>query len=598
MPRLTGSEIAVRLLERQGVDVVAGIPGGAVLPLYDALGQSARLRHVLARHEQGAGFIAQGIARTTGRPAVCIASSGPGATNLLTAIADAKLDSIPLVAITGQVPRALIGTDAFQEVDTLGLAAPITKHSFFVSSAAQLCEVIPAAFRIAASGRPGPVLVDIPKDVQTETADVDEWPAPGEREPAAAPDDAALERAAAMIDAAAAPVLYLGGGIVHAGAASAARALAARSSLPTVTTLMALGTLPAEHPLALGMLGMHGAPYTNLALDECDLLIAVGARFDDRATGKLARFCPRASVIHVDVDAAELGKLRKPELAIRADARLFLEHLLPNLAARRRRAWNARMRALRNAHPLAMPGRDSLRKPYGLIDAVATAARAASSTRSGPEAASPPTQRTRATELIVTTDVGQHQMWIAQAFPFARPRELLTSGGLGTMGFGLPAAIGAALAAPEATVLCVSGDGSILMNVQELATLAEENLNVKILLVDNRSLGLVFQQQTLFYERRTFASAYRRPMDFVALARAFGIPAFDLDTAGAPRSELAAAFARYGPCLIHASVATAEQVLPMVPPGAANVEMIRALDSLERPDEATAAPLSAREGRA
>jgi acetolactate synthase-1/2/3 large subunit len=587
MSRLTGSEIAVRLLERQGVHVVAGIPGGAVLPLYDALGMSTKIRHVLARHEQGAGFNAQGIARASGRPAVCIASSGPGATNLLTAVADAKLDSIPLVAITGQVPRALIGTDAFQEVDTLGLSTPSTKHAFFVSSAAELCDVIPAAFRIAASGRPGPVLIDIPKDVQTETADVDVWPAPGARDPAAAPDDVALARAAALIEAAASPVLYLGGGVVHAGAAHAARAVAERSSLPTVTTLMALGAMPAEHALSLGMLGMHGAPYTNLVLDECDLLITVGARFDDRATGKLERFCPRASVIHVDVDAAELGKLRVPELAIKADARVFLERLILELAPRRRRAWNARVAELKRTHPLAMPGRASLRKPYGLIAAVAAAARAAR----------------EASATIVTTDVGQHQMWIAQAFPFARPRELLTSGGLGTMGFGLPAAIGAALAAPAATVLCVSGDGSILMNAQELATLAEEDLNVKILLVNNRSLGLVFQQQTLFYGRRTFASAYRKPTDFVALARAFGIDTVDLDTANAPHDALANALARRGPCLVHASVETSEQVLPMVPPGAANVDMIRALEAIERPDAdgadgTLAAALSARAGLA
>ncbi len=317
VPRFSGAELVVRLLERQGVTTVAGIPGGAVLPLYDALARAGTIRHVLARHEQGAGFIAQGIARATGRPGVCIASSGPGATNLITAIADAKLDSIPLVAITGQVPRALLGTDAFQEVDTFGLSLPVTKHNFLVRSARDLLRVVPSAFSLAASGRPGPVLIDIPKDVQTEHVDVEEWPEPGVPDAARLANDDALAQAAAMIEAAERPILYLGGGVVAAGAAKAAVALAERSSLPTVMTLMGLGCMPADHPLALGMLGMHGAPYTNHALDECDLLIAVGARFDDRATGKLAEFCPHASVIHADIDAAELHKLRAAQLGDR-----------------------------------------------------------------------------------------------------------------------------------------------------------------------------------------------------------------------------------------------------------------------------------------
>ena len=373
MTRHTGAEITVRLLERQDVATIAGIPGGAVLPLYDALARSRTIRHVLARHEQGAGFIAQGIARVTGRPGVCIASSGPGATNLLTAIADAKLDSIPLVAITGQVPRAMIGTDAFQEVDTFGLSLPITKHNYLVQTASDLTRVIPEAFAIASSGRPGPVLIDIPKDVQTEMAEVADWPEPGAAAPLEAAPDSAIARAAAMIEAAERPILYLGGGIVHSGAASAAVAVAERSALPTVMTLMGLGALPTDHPLSLGMLGMHGAPYTNRALDECDLLIAVGARFDDRATGKLAEFCPRAAVIHVDIDAAELGKLRSPELAIRGDARGVLERLLPRLRKRPRSRWLARVAQLQRSHPLHLPELDSVRSPYGLIRAVAAA---------------------------------------------------------------------------------------------------------------------------------------------------------------------------------------------------------------------------------
>jgi acetolactate synthase-1/2/3 large subunit len=549
----TGAEIAIDLLERQGVTTVAGIPGGAVLPLYDALARSHRIRHVLARHEQGAGFIAQGMARVTGRPGVCLASSGPGATNLLTAIADAKLDSIPLVAITGQVPRALIGTDAFQEVDTFGLSLPITKHNYLVTAASDLVRIIPEAFAIASSGRPGPVLIDIPKDVQNERVEVTARPQPADSHSGSSATDADLERAAAMLDAAERPILYLGGGIVHADAAAAARAVAERSSLPTVMTLMGLGALPTRHPLSLGMLGMHAAPYTNFALDECDLLIAIGARFDDRATGKLAEFCPRAAVIHADIDAAELNKLRTAELAIRADARDALERLLPRLRPRKRRRWRARIADLRRRHPLHMPNLDSVHSPYGLMRAVA--------------AALPP-------DAIVTTDVGQHQMWAAQALPIDRPRHWLTSGGLGTMGFGLPAAIGAALAAPDRTVVCISGDGSILMNLQELATVADEGVDVKTVLLDNRSLGLVHQQQTLFYGARVFASKYRHAPDFVALARSFGIPAVDLDRAAAPAAALAAALQQPGPVLIHVTTATAEQVLPMVPPGAANTEMI------------------------
>ena len=553
MKRLNGAEIAVRLIERQGIRTVAGIPGGAVLPLYDALARSRRLRHVLARHEQAAGFIAQGIARASGRCGVCIASSGPGATNLLTAIADAKLDSIPLVAITGQVPRAMIGTDAFQEVDTFGLSLPITKHNFLVASAEDLLHVIPSAFKIAISGRPGPVLVDIPKDVQTELVEIGEWPAPGEPDAAPAVDATGIARAAELIEAAARPVLYLGGGVVQSGAAPLALKLAERSSLPSVMTLMGLGAVAHDHRLALGMLGMHGARFTNLVLEESDLLIALGARFDDRATGKVAEFCPGAKVVHVDIDAAELNKLRHAEVALTGDVATVLEELVPRLRPRGRRRWLARVAELKRRHPLKTPGIETLTSPYGIVAAVAAAA---------------------GDDTLVTTDVGQHQMWVAQAYPLRRPRQLLTSGGLGTMGFGLPAAIGAALAAPRSTVVCFSGDGSLLMNIQELATAAEQNVNVKVVLLDNGSLGLVHQQQTLFYGGRVFASKYRRPPDFLQIARGFGIDCLDLNDIADAVPALASALRRRGPVLIRAGVDANAQVLPMVPPGAANCEMI------------------------
>jgi len=552
---LTGAQITVRQLERQGIRTVAGIPGGAILPIYDALGQSAAIHHVLARHEQGAGFMAQGMARATGLPAVCLASSGPGATNLLTAIADAKLDSIPLVAITGQVPKAMIGTDAFQEVDTYGLSIPITKHNFLVSSAEELLEVIPRAFQIAVSGRPGPVLIDIPKDVQTQAIEISQWPEPGRALLAPAADTALIEQAAAMINAAERPILYLGGGVIHSGASAAAIELAEKASLPTVMTLMALGAMPVDHPLALGMLGMHAARYTNLALDECDLLIAVGARFDDRATGKVAAFCPQAKIIHIDIDPAELDKIKTAHIGITADINEALGQLLPAVFQNSRKIWVDRSNALKAEFPFDLHSTDNPRSHFGLIQSVAACLD---------------------DDAIIATDVGQHQMWVAQAYPLRRPRQWLTSGGLGTMGFGVPAAIGAALAERGRTVVCFTGDGSIMMNIQELVTAAEENVNIKIVLMDNATLGLVHQQQTLFYGERLFASQFRSSPDFIKIAQGFGIAAVDLDTSANPCATLMEAISRPGPCLIHASIAAEQKVYPMVPPGAANRDMIGA----------------------
>ncbi|MGH8460206.1 MAG: biosynthetic-type acetolactate synthase large subunit [Stenotrophobium sp.] len=552
---ITGAELIVQLLQRQGVQTIAGIPGGALLPLYEALHDSG-IRHILARHEQGAGFIAQGMARVSGRAGVCLATSGPGVTNLVTALADAMLDSVPMVCITGQVPRHLIGTDAFQEVKTGHITDTITKANFLVQSAAELLDVIPEAFRIAEGGRPGPVLIDVPKDVQQERIAFAHWPAPGYGYVPDAPDTTLIEQAAAMINAAKRPVLYVGGGVVKSSAQSQATALAERASLPTTTTLMALGTLPSGHPLALGMLGMHGARYTNQVIEECDLLIAVGARFDDRATGRLDRFCPNARVIHIDADRRELGKLRTPTLAIEADARAALQALIPQVTPQLRSEWLLHVAALRQQLPLRLPGLHDPRTPYGIVRAVAELA--------GPDAA-------------VTTDVGQHQMWVAQSYPFQRADRWLTSGGLGTMGFGLPAAIGAALALPGAPVVCFSGDGSLLMNVQELATLAELDLNVKVLLLDNAALGMVHQQQRMSYRQRHVGSVFHCATDFCAVAWAFGVRAVDLGAATAAddaRALLQQTFAVRGPALIRVPIAINEQVLPMVMPGTANIEAV------------------------
>ena len=553
MMQMTGAQLMVRLLERQGVRTVAGIPGGAILPFYDAMSASEQIRHVLARHEQGAGFMAQGMARVSGVPQVCIASSGPGATNLVTAIADACLDSIPMVVITGQVPQAMIGTDAFQEVDIYGITVPITKHNFLVRSAQELLEVIPDAFRIAMSGRPGPVLIDVPKDVQNQLITVDQLPPPAVADATPQLDMEAIEAAARMINEAEQPVLYLGGGVVSSGAAPLAVQLAEQGGLPTTMTLMALGAMPMDHPLSIGMLGMHGARYTNFVLEEADVLICVGARFDDRAIGRAAQFCPNAKVVHIDIDPSELHKIKTAHVAIHANVKCALEALLPRIQVALRKRWLSHVESLKTRFPMQFPGQDDPRTHYGLIQAVAGALD---------------------DRAIIATDVGQHQMWVAQAYPFRRPRQWLTSGGLGTMGFGLPTAIGAALAEPERTVVCFTGDGRFKMNIQELATLAEEGLNVKIVLMNNNALGLVYQQQKLFYGQRLFASKYRTEPDFVKIAEGFGVPAVDLDKVDNPRAALAEALHAPGPCLIHATIDREQFVYPMVPPGAANTEMI------------------------
>lgn len=548
----TGAEIVIRLLEREGIEIVSGIPGGANLPLYDALYKSS-VRHVLARHEQGAGFIAHGMARSTGKTAVCFATSGPGATNLVTALADAKLDSVPLVAFTGQVATTMIGTDAFQEVDTYGMTLPITKHNFLAKSAQEVLNLVPRAFEIAGSGRPGPVVVDLPKDVQVEEVEVTRWPEQTRVPERTEIDIESIRKAAGLLNRSRRPVIYAGGGVTASGRHDLLTELARKSSVPVALTLMGLGCFPPSDPLYLGMLGMHGAASTNLILDKADLILVLGARFDDRAVGKVGDFCPDAKVIHVDIDEAEIHKIRRADLAIQGDVGRIMEEMMPYVASSAREEWMKQVTRLRSIYPFRSPATCSEAHP---TDVIRTASLMA-----------PP-------DTIVCTDVGQHQMWVAQTYPFTHPRRLLTSGGLGTMGFGLPAAIGAALAHPGRRVLCISGDGSLQMNIQELATLAELGLPVTILVVNNGHLGLVRQQQEMFYGKKYVASKFDLDLDFAALGRQFGLSGYRVDLGEPVSRALSAAFAEPGPTIVDVIIQHRENVLPMVPPGAANRDMI------------------------
>ncbi len=568
--KATGAEIIIGILKNEGISTIAGIPGGSNLPLYDALGRSD-IRHILARHEQGAGFMAQGMARSTGDVAVCFATSGPGATNLLTAIADAKLDSIPIVAITGQVPTGMLGTDAFQEIDTLGLSIPIVKHSVLIERAEELLEELPKAFRIARSGRPGPVLIDVPKDVQTQLVEFEAWPPAGQCDPlpSLAGKELALDEILALLAKSERPLVYAGAGCAASNAsAMALRQFSASFGIPVVTTLMAFGAMSVGDPRWLGMLGMHGTRAANRAVSACDLLVAVGSRFDDRASGKLERFAPNARVIHIDLDPAEIGKLRQVLVGLESDAgqaltalyERSLRHPAASSAAERagRQAWletctgdaagECEVSCAEDDHPVAF-----LRELFEHFDE----------------------------DTIVTTDVGQHQMWAAQAWAeTAGPgvRRFLTSGGLGTMGFGLPTAIGAALANPDKRVLCVTGDGSLLMNIQELATLAELNLKVTVILMDNGQLGLVRQQQELFYGGRYTASLFGSRPDFAAIARGFNVEGINLEErilAGEESSAvLEDALSNEGPVFVRVNANALANVYPMVPPGGANDDAI------------------------
>jgi len=552
--KMNGARIVIASLENHGITVVTGIPGGSILPLYDALAKS-RIRHLLTRHEQGAAFIAQGIARSTGRAAVCFATSGPGATNLVTALADAHMDSVPVIAITGQVPRSLIGTDAFQETDIVSVCTRITKKAIQVRSASELAGAVSDAFHTAQSGRKGPVLIDIPKDVFLEEAEYDEN-AMVHSAMVFEDQSASIIAAAKEINGAKRPVIYAGGGVIASESSALLAEIAHRNSIPVALTLMGLGGFDPHSPLYLGMLGMHGSKSTNMILDEADLVIALGVRFDDRAIGRKESFCPHARIIHVDIDTHELGKIREADLSIRMDLAAFLSQAIPQVECRSRTDWMNRVDELRESDIIIEHDGTG---PMRLIDKIRAAA---------PD------------DAIITTDVGQHQMWMAQHFPVLSPKTFLTSGGLGTMGFGLPAAIGAALANPSKKVFCISGDGSILMNIQELATLAELNLDVTVIIMNNGQLGLVRQQQEFFYNANFIASSFSRRPDFAAIASGFGIKGLSIDASSF--DSLGDIVAQKGPCLIDARIDSHCNVRPMIPASASNIEPIETHDSIHR----------------
>jgi acetolactate synthase-1/2/3 large subunit len=546
---MNGAQWLVQALVAEGVDTLFGYPGGAIMPFYDAL-YGAPLRHILVRHEQGAAFAANGYARASGRVGVCVATSGPGATNLLTGIADAMLDSVPMVVITGQVPTPLMGTDAFQEVDVFGMSLPVVKHSFLVRGIDALPGAVRDAFRLARSGRPGPVLIDLPKDVQTAGASHLPPYAPAAVDALPTPTRGSLDDALALIEGAQRPLVYGGGGIALGAAVEAFRAFVEATRLPTVLTLRGLGALPASHPLNLGMLGMHGTREANLAVQEADLLVVIGARFDDRATGKLDEFAPHARVVHLDADAVEVNKLRRADVAVHGD----LDYALQRLTHARPYCdeWRAQCLALKAVHAARYdaPG-PSVYAPHVLARL-----------------------STLAPEAVVSCDVGQHQMWVARHWRHTDPRRHLTSGALGAMGFGLPAAIGAQLQNPAAQVVCVSGDGSFLMNVQELATLGRYRLPVKIVLLDNQRLGLVRQWQQLFFDGRYSETDLSDNPDFGALAHAFGITAFRLDHADGVEHALRRLLACEGPVLLHVCIDVEANVWPLVPPNRNNAQML------------------------
>lgn len=551
---MNGAQHILEAFHRHNISTVFGYPGGCIMPLYDALVDDVGVEHVLCRHEQGCALAADGYARASGKLGVCIATSGPGATNLITGVANAHRDSIPMLVITGQVPSGLIGTDAFQETDVLGMTLGIVKHSYLIDDADSLPIIMEEAIELTQSGRPGPVWIDIPKDLLLSDVADAPFPQAQPSEPAS-PD---LKEALAMLRAARKPLLYSGGGISLAHAEETFRAFAESSALPAVVTLKGIGNPGKHNPYNLGMLGMHGSRAANKAVDECDLLLVIGARLDDRATGKLDGFAPNARMIHIDADAAEINKLRDADLAIRGD----LNHILKSLAG-----------ALQ-AEPLAInEWQKQCRTWYTTGGFHAADNEEPLAPITGP-AFVRQLSRIAPDDTVIACDVGQHQMWVAQHYDFDHPRHHLTSGGLGTMGFGLPAAIGAQFADRNSTVINVTGDGSFMMNAQELATIRRYNLPVKLIVMDNQCLGMVRQQQELFYNNRESQINLDDNPDFVAMARAFDIPALHIERTDQIRRGIETILAYNGPMLLHVAISREENVWPIVKPGASNTDMI------------------------
>ena len=561
---MLGSDAILRALEHEGVDVAFGIPGGAILPTYDAIARGTSVRHVLARHEQGAGHMAEGYARASGQVGVAIATSGPGATNLVTAMADAWMDSTPVVFITGQVRSNLIGTDAFQEVDITGITMPIVKHSWLVQDVEELPSVIKSAFHVARTGRQGPVLVDVAKDVQEaefhfeypDDVDLPGWKPPRKVHPRQ------IRAAAEAIAAAERPIIYAGGGVLNADACAELRALVDAAQLPAVVTLMAKGSLPDSHPLNYGSPGMHGSKFANWALNKADLVIAVGARFDDRVTGKVSAFAPGAKVIHFDIDAAEVGKIRRAEIPVVGPLKLALAQLTAEVGTPDHDPWLRQLEDWRQQFPFRYSKADGVLKPQTAIEAVRDAAAGLD------------------TDVVWTTGVGQHQMWAMQYLVCDSPRSFITSGGLGTMGYGVPAAIGAKAARPDATVVCIDGDGCFQMTCQELATAALERLPIVTVVVNNGWLGMVRQWQEMFYDGR-FAQTHltHAVPDYAQLAEAYGCAGFTVDAEEQLEDALAAAFSCGRSAVVDVRCDPEEKCFPMVPAGAAAVDVIEAPES-------------------
>jgi len=564
---MLGSDAILRCLEHEGVDVMFGIPGGAILPTYDAIARGTTVRHVLARHEQGAGHMAEGYARASGKVGVAMATSGPGATNLVTAIADAWMDSTPLVCITGQVRSDLIGTDAFQEVDITGITMPIVKHSWLVQDVRELPAVMKAAFHVARTGRQGPVLVDVAKDAQEAEIDFrypDDVDLPGWKPPTKVHRPQIAEAARAIL-AAERPVIYAGGGVLNGDACDELRTLVEAADLPAVVTLMGKGCLPDSHPLNYGAPGMHGSKYANWALNKSDLVIAVGTRFDDRVTGKLSAFAPGARVIHFDIDAAEVGKIRHAEIPVVGPLKLALAELTKALREGGKPghdAWLRQVEEWRRLFPYRYGKSGTMLKPQAAIEAARDLA------------------ASRTEDVLWTTGVGQHQMWAMQYVVCDKPRSFITSGGLGTMGYGIPAAIGAKAARPDATVVCIDGDGCFQMTGQELATAALERLPIVVVLINNGWLGMVRQWQEMFYaERFSETHLTHQVPDYAQLAEAYGCAGFTVRDEEELESALEAAFDAGRTAVVDVHCDPEEKCFPMVPAGAASV------DVLEAPDE-------------